>query len=141
MTSNNTGCSDVVIGFFVILVVGSCVSRCTSNRSNKEAYTDSSYTSSPPSSEHNSSVISDATEAWIYTKEIIRRDLKSPSTAKFEFAGHRGVKYLGDNRYSFSSYVDSQNSFGATVRTYFSGIIRATNSRWVMEELNYNEPY
>jgi len=38
---------------------------------------------------------------------------------------------------SFSSYVDSQNSFGAMIRTHFSGIIKETNSGWLIEELNY----
>jgi hypothetical protein len=129
-TSGETEYS-VIIGLVIILwIMGYCISDCARNRSSS-----ATYTGSPNASRSNSS--SDTTDAWIFTKELIRRELSSPSTAKFEFAGHRGVKYLGNNRYSFSSYVDSQNGFGAMVRTRFSGIIRETNNGWVMEEFNY----
>ena len=73
--------------------------------------------------------------AWTYMKEFVRQRLKSPSTAEFPFGGHRDVTALGDKRYLVESYVDSQNSFGATLRTKFRGVIRETPNGWELESL------
>lgn len=52
-------------------------------------------------------------------KQEVLKDLKSPSTATF--AEFEEIKYKdnGDDTYIIQSYVDSQNSFGATIRTNF----------------------
>jgi len=136
MSSDNDGFSAVIGLLFILCIMGSCISNCVKNRSSTVSYTgvpneSGSYSSNTQSYNVNTR------DAWIYTKEIIRRELKAPSSAEFEFAGHRNVNYLGNKRYSFSSYVDSQNSFGAMIRTHFSGIIKETNSGWLIEELNY----
>lgn len=73
--------------------------------------------------------------AWTYMKEFVRQRLKSPSTAEFPFGGHRDVTALGNRRYLVDSYVDSQNSFGATLRTKFRGVIRETPGGWELESL------
>jgi hypothetical protein len=49
------------------------------------------------------------------------------------------VQTLGDNRYLVKSYVDSQNSFGAQVRTQFSGIIVETPTGWKLESLKLQQ--
>ncbi len=77
--------------------------------------------------------------AWTYMKEFVRQRLKSPSTAEFPFGGHRDVTALGDSRYLVESYVDSQNSFGATLRTRFRGVIKKTQSGWELESLAIDE--
>lgn len=63
--------------------------------------------------------------AYNYATEFVKKQLKSPSTAEFastfEQADH--TTHLGNQRYKISSWVDSQNSFGATIRTEFSCII------------------
>jgi len=120
--------------YIIIASIFFCAEHFGCDSSSRKSSENSTVTySSNTQSDHG-----DTTDAWIYTKEIVRRELKSPGTAKFEFAGHRGVNYLGNKRYSFSSYVDSQNSFGAMIRTHFHGTIKETHNRWVMEELNYN---
>src|SRR4051812_39127052 len=48
--------------------------------------------------------------AGIYAEMYVEQTLKSPSSAKF---GDDSVTDLGKGEYSVSSYVDSQNSFGA----------------------------
>lgn len=44
--------------------------------------------------------------------------LKSPSTADYTRASY--AKKIGDNTYEISSYVDSQNGFGAMIRSYWT---------------------
>ena len=64
----------------------------------------------------------DRLEAYIYTEDFVKKRLKSPSSAIFPDAKARdeSVLYLGDGKYKIKSYVDSQNSFGAMLRTKFS---------------------
>lgn len=47
----------------------------------------------------------------------IKRQLKSPSSADFVWTSM--PTKVGSGTYQWSSYVDAQNSFGATVRTSF----------------------
>ncbi|MCK5608034.1 hypothetical protein KAR91_39505, partial [Candidatus Pacearchaeota archaeon] len=57
-------------------------------------------------------------------------------TAEYpSFPGH--VKNLGNQEYQINSYVDAQNSFGATIRTRFSGRIKQIgHDRWKLLSLN-----
>lgn len=50
-------------------------------------------------------------------ENVVLKNLKSPSTAEFAWAGDQQVVDLGSWRYTISSYVDAQNSFGARIRT------------------------
>ncbi len=55
----------------------------------------------------------------VVAEYAVKRALKSPSTADFPYLGN-SLKYdAEENIYSISSYVDSQNGFGATVRARF----------------------
>jgi len=49
--------------------------------------------------------------------------LKSPASADFQSCifHQEQVQYAGEGRYTFSSFVDAQNSFGASIRTQFDG--------------------
>ncbi len=68
--------------------------------------------------------VKDSVMARIMAEEFVKQELKTPSVAKFqrnpypENAG--GVNYMGNDTYEISSYVDSQNSFGAMLRTKYS---------------------
>lgn len=62
---------------------------------------------------------SNSLEAWVCAKMEIEKYLKAPKTADFDSSGLSKTKPLGDNKYIVSSYVDSQNSFGAMLRTNF----------------------
>lgn len=57
-------------------------------------------------------------EIGVEAQMQITKMLKSPSTAKFNI--HPDIKKLGDKRYSVSSYVDSQNGFGAMIRSTYT---------------------
>ena len=69
---------------------------------------------------------------------FVEKQLKSPSTADFPFGGHRHVTKLGGNRYRVDSYVDSQNSFGAQIRTEFEGVIKSVDGGWELEYLAFD---
>ncbi len=56
-------------------------------------------------------------EYWarIYSQVNVQGTLKSPSTA--DFCSDKKVVDLGENRYQVTSCVDSQNGFGAMIRS------------------------
>ena len=56
-------------------------------------------------------------EAYAYTEQLVKNNLKSPSTAKFS---NQKFGYNEEySRYVVSGSVDSQNSFGAMIRSNF----------------------
>ena len=55
----------------------------------------------------------------VNTEDVIKRVLKSPSTAKFPWLDGWSIS-REDNKYTVSGYVDAQNGFGAEVRSYFT---------------------
>ncbi len=66
-------------------------------------------------------------------KDFVRDRLTSPATADFPWLDGQ-VTMLGCGRYRVASYVDSQNGFGATLRTRFDATVRhAGGGRWVLE--------
>lgn len=60
--------------------------------------------------------------AYSYAEDFVKQRLKSPSTAEFpglfEKADH--ITELGNDEYLINSWVDSQNGFGAMIRSKFS---------------------
>lgn len=54
--------------------------------------------------------------AFIICQNGVKRALKTPATADFPLLDF-SAGYLGKNLWTVSSYVDSENSFGATLRT------------------------
>lgn len=77
--------------------------------------------------------------AWAYMQLFVEEHLKSPQTADFPFGGYQHVKDLGGGRYEVNSHVDSQNSFGAQIRTRFKGEIRKGHGEWYLESLNFDD--
>lgn len=61
----------------------------------------------------------DKIEALVLSQECVKDNLKCPSTAEFA-SGTKNVTQINDTTFDVSSYVDSQNSFGAMIRTYYS---------------------
>lgn len=55
--------------------------------------------------------------------------LKSPGTAKFPWTKTGDVRHLDGNRFRLVSYVDSQNGFGATVRTDYECLTEGYGDR------------
>ena len=81
------------------------------------------------------------TMAAIQCESFVRDRLTAPATADFPFLD-REVRILGDNvNYMVTSYVDSENAFGATLRTNWICEIRynggedADRSNWTLVNL------
>ena len=68
--------------------------------------------------------------AYNLAADCVKSRLKSPSSAKFASSfdkkGH--VNHLGDDRYKVVSYVDSQNGFGAMIRSRWTVTIKIYES-------------
>jgi hypothetical protein len=73
--------------------------------------------------------------AYIIMQRYVKERLKSPSTAKFPSVDFK-YQNREDNVYYIDGYVDSQNSFGATIRTNFVGVIQQTGKdTWQLKDL------
>jgi len=80
-------------------------------------------------------------EAWTMAERFVTERLKSPSTANFGglLSGNyqnpeECVTSLGQGEYRVKGWVDSQNAFGATVRTQFVLMVKdmGDNKTWQM---------
>ncbi|MBZ0136385.1 MAG: hypothetical protein K8I27_08445 [Planctomycetes bacterium] len=71
-------------------------------------------------------------EPWVYAQTFVKQRLKAPATA--EFPEHYDVEawYEGESRYRFVGYVDSQNSFGANMRTRFEIVVQEQGDGWLL---------
>lgn len=68
--------------------------------------------------------------AYNLARSAIRAQLKSPSTAVFPSSYDQGVVILRQNdSFVVSSYVDSQNSFGATLRKRWVANVKGDNHK------------
>jgi hypothetical protein len=69
-------------------------------------------------------------EAWTFTQILVEQRLKSPSTASFgsllgeDQSPLECVLIQGDDEYLATGWVDSQNAFGATIRSRFKCLLR-----------------
>lgn len=97
--AKNIGC----LLFIIIFIVSAAV---LINRFQK---TNTSTSTKEPEDHH--------VMAYLMAKDFIKEKLKSPSTADFPYECN--WKADSENTYTIKSYVDSQNGFGATIRTNF----------------------
>lgn len=56
---------------------------------------------------------------FVWSQSCVKEKLKSPGSAEFPFSDEAFVNKVNDSVYSVSSYVDSQNSFGALIRVKY----------------------
>ena len=79
--------------------------------------------------------------AYSMTQGWVEDRLKSPSTA--DFPGGRYDEHttqIDDNTFRVSSYVDSQNSFGAEIRTHFEAEVEFLgDDKWRLNRLDFFE--
>lgn len=96
----------IVFGVIVFMITKSCLSNDYSNKS---------------------------LEAFVYSQEVVESNLKSPSTAKFPTFSENFV-YVNNNEYTINCYVDSKNSFGNEIRSYYKCVLIENNDLFVLKE-------
>ena len=80
--------------------------------------------------------------AYIMMRDFVKDKLKSPATAKFPSLAWdnqvRAIRVSGQ-KYMIYGYVDAQNSFGALIRTKYTGVVEQTaKDKWVLQELAFS---
>jgi len=76
-------------------------------------------------------------EAYVYSQQTIELQLKTPGTANFPAFEDSFVNQSG-NIYTINSYVDSENSFGASIRSHYKCILRYENDIFFVESVLIN---
>jgi hypothetical protein len=70
-------------------------------------------------------------EAYVMAQEFVNQRLKSPGSAVYPDYQDGYVQRIGNNTYQITSYVDSQNGFGALLRSGWTATVQnAGNDRW-----------
>jgi len=110
----------VVVGLFVLLI-GSCSVMVANQSSSSSSTSSAEVQKEKPKDEYPFDEMGEhGGDAYICAEQAVKQRLQSPSTAEFEWFGfHDSVEHLGFDKYSIDSYVDSENGFGAKIRTYF----------------------
>jgi hypothetical protein len=78
-------------------------------------------------------------EGWAMSQEVVRSVLKAPSIAKFGPFEESSVTPLGASKYRIVAYVDSQNSFGAMLRSHYTVDMQYTNGKWRSSNFDFKE--
>ena len=80
-------------------------------------------------------------EALVGSQQVVRDSLKSPSSAKFPTIVDSNViiRKISTDKYSVAAYVDSENSFGAMLRTYYACSVTLFEDRYKVEDLQFQE--
>ena len=69
-------------------------------------------------------------------QQFVKARLKAPGTADFPFESYRDVTNpLIPNGFRVAAYVDSENSFGGEVRTYYE--CKVKNDNWSLISLDF----
>jgi len=110
-------------------------------------YIGNSASSSAPAevSESNQTARNSSTagQAYIISQTYVKAILKSPSTADFSLLDYQSFD-LGKDKYKIVSYVDSQNGFGAMIRSNYSAVLLFKGGdwshidNWTLEELTFD---
>lgn len=75
--------------------------------------------------------------ASVMAESFVEKRLKAPSTADFASYSSSQVTELGGNKYKVVSYVDSENGFGAMIRTNFEVVVRDNGDEtWNLISIN-----
>lgn len=77
-------------------------------------------------------------QALVMSESFVKDNLKSPSTAEFSSDFNNDVTQLNDSTFEVKSWVDSQNGFGAMLRSNYSCKITFANNKANCSELVIN---
>lgn len=78
--------------------------------------------------------------AYVMAQDFVEQRLKSPGSADFPTFEESFAEDLGSGKWRVRSYVDSQNSFGALVRSDFTVLLRddPNSETWHLEDVTIN---
>ena len=123
--STAQGCAVLIVIGIIIFII-TTISNCGGPSG--------SSSPKPPAPKH------DAVSAWTMSQKFVEDRLKAPRTAKWPWGYTDYVTHLGDGRYRIKAYVDSQNAFGALIRTHFTAEVHWTGGdNWRLESLEIKE--
>jgi hypothetical protein len=74
--------------------------------------------------------------AYDACERAVESQLKAPSTADFSGIFDSEITDNGDSTYDVVGYVDSENSFGAKIRSNWTCTVRDTGDNWDLVDLN-----
>ncbi len=78
----------------------------------------------------------DGISAKVIAETFVRRRLKAPSTADFAGVSDAKMVEISCGTWRVVSYVDSQNSFGAKIRTHFAVTVEFLGKdKWVLRSM------
>ena len=82
----------------------------------------------------------DEITAFVMSQTFVKRELVSPSSAKFPWFDKSMATQVDEDTWIINSYVDSQNRFGAMLRTYYIAKVKYLgNDKWQLLDLAFYE--
>jgi hypothetical protein len=82
----------------------------------------------------------DEISAYVMCQDFVEDRLKAPSSADFPQLSDWTAAKTGPDQWRIRSYVDAENSFGATIRSHFVCEVRYVgNDRWRLVNLEFEE--
>ncbi|HUM44337.1 MAG TPA: hypothetical protein PKI14_15440 [Fervidobacterium sp.] len=130
--NENEGCIGCLVMVILAISIFSIIGFYTNENS-----TNTSSQSAQPAHEDKA----DEIEAIIMAEKFVKDRLVSPSSAKFPWRSSEttAVK-VDEDTWVISSYVDSQNRFGAMLRTYYIAKVKYLgNDKWQLLDLEFYE--
>lgn len=73
--------------------------------------------------------------AYTASQYFVKQKLRAPGSADFPIYQEGMVSKLNGGRYRVNAYVDSQNGFGAQIRSHYKCEVRADGKDWFLEAL------
>jgi len=74
--------------------------------------------------------------AHVMCEDFAEKRLKSPVSAEWSsITTAKSTTKLAENRYRVRTYVDSQNAFGALIRTHVDCTLRVQGDEWMLESI------
>ena len=80
--------------------------------------------------------VEDGVLANMYCENLVKTRLKAPSSAKFAGYSNSVATPIGARKFRVSSYVDAQNSFGATLRNRYTCVVDFAVDTATVESMN-----
>ncbi len=122
--------NNKTLKIFLVVAVISIIFYSINHKEKKKA---------PPIEKKSWHEIVDKKAAFYAAQQFIEKYLKVPKTAEhpsYYDIGENNIKHLGSQTYEINSYVDSQNSFGALLRTdYYLKIMQHKKDKWKLLDI------